>query len=121
MTSPFDVDLDHLAEVALVRLFHCEVTPFHAALPRQKSPGAPYPLFGGHDVLVTTPDVPGAVLVTRDIEVGKKWALPSGCQGLERKAKPQVCRHRTCAARRFPGSTKKVPSHQAFLFYVFVL
>uniref|UniRef100_A0A667HAA8 Polypeptide N-acetylgalactosaminyltransferase n=1 Tax=Lynx canadensis TaxID=61383 RepID=A0A667HAA8_LYNCA len=68
MTSPFDVDLDHLTEVALVRFLHCEVTPFHAALPRQKSPGAPHPLFGGHYVLVTTPDVPGAVLVTRDIE-----------------------------------------------------
>ena len=92
MTSPFDVDLDHLAEVALVRFLHCEVTPFHAALPRKKSPGAPHPLFGGHDVVVTTPDVPGAVLVTRDIEVGKKWALPSGCQGLEGKAKEQVCR-----------------------------
>lgn len=47
VTSCFDVDLDHPAEVACVKFFHCEGTPFYAVLFRGKSPGAPPPSYLG--------------------------------------------------------------------------
>lgn len=76
-----------------------------------------------HYMLLTTPYVPGAVLGTRAGEGWKTGPLPSGNSGSRRqnqKVGSQSQSPAVSVARSFHRSTK-VPSHQAFLFYVSVL